>query len=326
MSPRPTGRDAGEEAGAAFGDREVGDVADVAVEDRGGGRLRRRRFAAGAAAPPRARIMPKAERSTPTGSRPASRSGLQRGGDHVAAGGDDDHVDLRRGAVDRADAADHPVVDHRLVERHRDLLLGREADRRVQLLRVLDRRQAQGAHDDALVGDAEPHPLGELVLGEEAAQRLGDGVGVGDLAVVEGLGRQRRGRGGGDAGRAVDLHFGRGDAAGLDLEPDRAEPLFLFFWSREIIGRVAMAYETPTPQVLDRPIGRKTFGLQVPRIRKTGDQPMVSRPITQSAWTGAMKLGGVIVVQAVVVVVVLQVAGAAAWCRPGRGTSARSRR
>ena len=33
------GRDAGEEAGAALGDGEVGDVADVAVEDRGDGRL-----------------------------------------------------------------------------------------------------------------------------------------------------------------------------------------------------------------------------------------------------------------------------------------------
>ena len=56
---------------------------------------------------------------------------------------------------------------------------------------------AAGPHDDALVGDAEPDPLGELVLGEERAQRLGDGVGVGDLAVVEGAGRQRgdRGRG-----------------------------------------------------------------------------------------------------------------------------------
>ena len=61
------------------------------------------------------------------------------------------------------DAADHLVVEHRLVERHRDLLLGLEADRGLELLRVLDRRQPQGADDDALVGDPEAHPLGELV-------------------------------------------------------------------------------------------------------------------------------------------------------------------
>ncbi len=47
-----------------------------------------------------------------------------------------------------------------------------------------------GPHDDALVGDPEPHPARELVLGEERAQRLGHGIRVGDLAVVEGLGRQ----------------------------------------------------------------------------------------------------------------------------------------
>ena len=117
--------------------------------------------------------MPKAERSTPTGSRPAPRSGSSEGGDHVAPGGDDDHVDLRRRALLGGDAADHLVVEDRLVERHRDLLLGLEADRGLELRRVLDRRQAQGADDDALVGDPEPHPLGELVLGEErlAARR-----------------------------------------------------------------------------------------------------------------------------------------------------------
>ena len=93
------------------------------------------------------------------------------------------------------DAADDAVVEDGLVERHRDLLLGLEADRRVELLRVLDRRQAQGADDDALVGDAEPDPLGELVLGEEGAQGVGERVGVDDLAVLEGVGGEGRDRG-----------------------------------------------------------------------------------------------------------------------------------
>ena len=87
------------------------------------------------------------------------------------------------------DAADDLVLEHRLVERHRHLLLGLEADRRLHLLRVLDRRQAHGADDDALVADPEPHPLGELVLGEERLQRRGEALGVEHLALVEGAGR-----------------------------------------------------------------------------------------------------------------------------------------
>ena len=57
--------------------------------------------------------------------------------------------------------------------------------------RVLDRGQAQGADDDALVADAEPHLLGELVLGEESLQRAGEAVGVEHLAFVECAGLQR---------------------------------------------------------------------------------------------------------------------------------------
>ena len=89
------------------------------------------------------------------------------------------------------------MLEHRLVERHRDLLLGLEANGGLQLLRVLDRGQAQRADDDALVADPEPHPLGELVLGEERLQRLGEALRVDDLALVEGAWLQRADRGGG---------------------------------------------------------------------------------------------------------------------------------
>ena len=55
-------------------------------------------------------------------------------------------------------------------------------------LRVVERRQVERAHDDALVGDAEAHALGQLVLGEERLERLGERDGVGDLAVAQDAG------------------------------------------------------------------------------------------------------------------------------------------
>ncbi len=159
--------DAGEEAGPALGDGEVGDVADVAVEDAPGGCSSASTL--GRASADLAEGADHAEGREVDADRLEAgvAQGLQRGGDHVAAGGDDDHVDLRRRAVHGCDPADHAVVDHGLLEGHRDLLLGGEADRGVELLRVLDRGQAQGADDDPLVGDAQPHLLAELVLGEE---------------------------------------------------------------------------------------------------------------------------------------------------------------
>ena len=222
----PPGRvgDAGEEAGAAPRDGEVGDVADVAVE-------RPRRLARARRAPPRRWVRqldagegadhPEGREVDADRLEPRAADRLDEGGDHVAAGGDDDDVDLRRRALLGGDAADHLMLEHRLVERHRDLLLGLEADRRLELLGVLDRRQAQRADDDPLVADAEPHPLGELVLGEERLQRLGEGVGVGDLALVEGARRRAGSIAAGDhLRRAVDRDLGRGDAAGLDVETD----------------------------------------------------------------------------------------------------------
>jgi hypothetical protein len=152
---------------------------------------------------------------------------LQRGGDHVAAGGDDDHVDLGGGTVHCSNPTDDPVIDNSLVEWHRDLLLGREADSRRQLLRVFDRRQAQGPHDDPLVRYAQPDALRQLVLGEERPKRFGDGSRIGDLAVAKGLRRQRRACRRGHACRAVDSDFGCGDAAGLDLEADLGRILFV---------------------------------------------------------------------------------------------------
>ena len=94
---------------------------------------------------------------------------------------------------------------------------GLEADRGVDLLGALQRRKVEGAHDDALVGDAEADALAELVLGEQVTERGGERVDVDDLAVADDAGGKRR-RGG-----ALDLDLARarldgGHVAGLDVE------------------------------------------------------------------------------------------------------------
>ncbi len=248
--------DAGEETGPSPRHGEVGDVADVAVEDRLGRALAGLDVAAcqagvGEGADHREGGEVDADRL-----QAGAADRLDEGGDHVAAGGDHDHVDLGLCPLLGGNAADHLVLEHGLVERHRDLLLGLEADRGVHLLRVLDRRQAHGADDDVLVADAEPHPLGELVLGEERLQRLGEAIGVEHLALVEDAGLKRLDRRCADPGRAVGaLHLGRGDAARLDLEADDAARLLLpgqlqlHSWGRGApIGVLAFPGSTERPQ------------------------------------------------------------------------------
>ena len=139
--------------------------------------------------------------------------------DHVAARGDREDVDLRI-AVGALAAADHPVVEDGLVERHRDLVLRAEANRRVELLRVLDPRQPQRANHDALVGDPEANRLGELVPREEILEGLAERGGVLDLALAHDSGLERHDRGASDGTVATSRDLGRGDAAGLDVEAD----------------------------------------------------------------------------------------------------------
>ena len=88
--------------------------------------------------------------------------------DGVAAGAHDD--DAHRAALAVVDALQHAVVQHRLLERHRQLLLGLEADRCLELLLVVDRRQLEHAQRDLLAGDAEADALGKVVLAEEGLQ------------------------------------------------------------------------------------------------------------------------------------------------------------
>ena len=79
--------------------------------------------------------------------------------------------------------AEHVVVEHGLLDRDRQRLLGAEADRVLELLRVVDARDLEDADADAVVGDAEPDALArKLVLAEERAQRVGEQLGLAQLA------------------------------------------------------------------------------------------------------------------------------------------------
>jgi hypothetical protein len=112
-------------------------------------------------------------------------------------------------------------VDDRVVDRHRELVLRLETDGGLQLARVVEVGQLEGADDDLLVGYAHADALAQArVLLEEGAERVGEAVYVGHFAVADDPGLQRREgcRLHGDA--AVDGDLGDGDAAGVDVETD----------------------------------------------------------------------------------------------------------
>ena len=111
-------------------------------------------------------------------------------------------------------------VEHRVVQRHRHLVLGLEGDRGGELLVVGDRRQLERAQHRALVGDADAHALAEPAVAEEVTQRLGERDLVEHFAVAHGVrGQRRRGRALGED-RAVDARLDGRDEARLDVQTD----------------------------------------------------------------------------------------------------------
>ena len=127
----------------------------------------------------------------PSGLQPGRLAGRHDALDHVAAGRDDQDALAR--AVLGLDDVERLEVQHRAVERHRDLVLGLEADRGLQLLAILQRRKLQDADDDLLVRDADANLLVEaLVFPVQRAQRVGECVDVVHLAVADDAGLQRR--------------------------------------------------------------------------------------------------------------------------------------
>jgi hypothetical protein len=136
--------------------------------------------------------------------------------DHRAARRDEDDAQAR--ALRRVDDAELLEVDDRLVEAHGQLALGLEADDRVELLGVLDGGDLERPDDDALVGDADADAAVEPVLAEHVPQRGRERLRVGDLAVADDVGRERRRRGRGDAEAAVDRDGSGRHGARLHVE------------------------------------------------------------------------------------------------------------
>ena len=163
--------------------------------------------------------MAKAERSTPSGFRPG---GAQRGEDaldHLAARGHEQ--DALAAARLVGDDVEGLVVEHGVLERHGKLVLRLEADGRLDLLGVLEEGQVDDADDDLLVGQADADALVEaLVLAVQGPQRVGQAIDVGDLAVADDPGLQRRVGDALDAHATVDRDRRGNDAGRVDVEPD----------------------------------------------------------------------------------------------------------
>src|SRR2546425_9518724 len=116
---------------------------------------------------------------------------LARGGvpvDKLAVG--DDEQDLEYLLAFPVDALlQHLVVEHGLLDRDRKRLLGAEADRVGELLRVVDARDLERTDADPVVRDAEPDALlRQLVALEELPQCLREPVRVAQLAADDDAG------------------------------------------------------------------------------------------------------------------------------------------
>ena len=143
--------------------------------------------------------------------------GRQKVVDRLAARCDHQHSHAR--ALSVVEALEHAVIEHGLLERHRQLLLRLEANGGVELLLALDVGQLDDAYDDLLAGDAETHDLRQAVVTEEGPQLLGETVHVGDLTFVEQPGRQRAGGSALQRRPTASREFCGSHEAGLDVEP-----------------------------------------------------------------------------------------------------------
>ena len=177
----PVRENAVEEAGASGGDREVGQATDVAVEgsrDRSCGgpvtevTLRSLLFDRRIDSRQRGRVERAHDRKCREVDELGSEPGLPHRSeqllDGLTANGDDQHADVRPSVP--GETLQHAMVEHRLVERHRKLFLRLEADRGIELVLVVDRRELDHPHDDSLVRHSQADVPRELALGEEDLQ------------------------------------------------------------------------------------------------------------------------------------------------------------
>jgi len=108
------------------------------------------------------------------------------------------------------------VLEHRLVERHRNVVLGLEPHGGRDFFWILEWGQIDGAHHDPGIGNSDSDALGKLVLGEQVAQRRGQSLNIEDFAVTHDSAWK------GHMGRALRRESGlaaldRGDVTRLDV-------------------------------------------------------------------------------------------------------------
>src|SRR5439155_2765491 len=142
--------------------------------------------------------------------------------DQLAIGNDEqdahDRVALVVGPL-----AEDVVVEHRLLDRNRQHLLGTETDGVLELPWIGDAGDLEDPDSDAVVGDPEPDALArQAVLAEERAQRVRQQLWLAQLAaddqaVVDVLAPDLD-----ELGRAVVDDPRGGDLRSADLEPDQA--------------------------------------------------------------------------------------------------------
>ena len=143
--------------------------------------------------------------------------------DELAVGNDEQYA-LHRLAFLVLRLPEDLVVEHRLLDLDREGLLCAEANRVLELLRVVDADDLERAHADAVVRNAEPDvALRQLVRLEERAQDLCEDIRLAQLAAdddprLDLLPRELH-----ELGAPVVLHPRRRDLRRADLQSD--EPL-----------------------------------------------------------------------------------------------------
>ena len=132
------------------------------------------------------------------------------------------------------------MLQDRLIERHRNVLLGLETRGRSDVLGVGQRRKIERAHDDPLVRDADADALAELVLGEQHAQRGGERLDIDHLAFANDARRERHGGGALDCHAAGARLYGV-HISGFDVESDNGFPCVISHGAPECNRRMCEA-------------------------------------------------------------------------------------
>ena len=146
------------------------------------------------------------------------QGGLDEGVDHRLVRRDEQ--DPQHPPASLVDLAQRVEVQHGLVRRHRDELLDLEAEGVAKLL-LGQPGQRDLADDDPLVADAEVDLLAlDPGLAPQLAERLGDDLGLADLARLDGAGRQRHLGGANDHRDVAGGDLGHADGGRADVHAD----------------------------------------------------------------------------------------------------------